>query len=521
MAKVSRREVLKLGLAASAATAFPIIEFVRAGAGGDSSPKPDSPPVEPFTRPLAAPPIARPSGTAPMRFSNKIVPRYDVYQREVQVEILPGRLTTVHTYTQEPRARVVSVPLGPTFLAERGNPFVVRQFNQLGRPTSVHLHGGLVASEDDGHPSFNRVFPGTSYDYTYNNEQIAANLWYHDHTIFETAENVYFGLAGFYVFTDAHERSLGLPSGRFDVPLVVQDRAFRTDGSLFYPKDGNLPTRQGAFGDTILVNGVPTPFLAVEPRKYRFRILNGSNARIYDFRLSTGDPFLVIGSEHGFTRHPVETDHLFMATGERYGIVIDFAKYRGRRVVLLNTIAPDPFGDPVDGDRVRNVMAFDVAAGSVADDSRVPSDLAHPGEDEKFDTSKAVAHRSFEFNRTGGMWTINGEHFDENKVTAQPRRNTVEVWDLVNKSGGWLHPAHLHLIKWKLLERDGGPVRPWEMGFKDMASLGADEAARVAVFFEAPEEFAAGSQSRGLYPFHCHNVEHEDHDMMLQVRLTL
>jgi FtsP/CotA-like multicopper oxidase with cupredoxin domain len=393
----------------------------------------------------------------------------------------------------------------------------VRQINQLDVATTVHWHGGLVSSEDDGHPTLGLVRPGQSFEHSYQNDQIAGFMWYHDHAIFATSTNVYHGMAGLYIHQDQFEDSLNLPSGEFDVPLVIQDRVFNADGSLFFPHDGNFPTRQGAFGDVMCVNGRAMPFLEVAPRKYRLRILNGSNARILNLRLSTGDGFKVIGSEHSFLPAAAETDHVFMSTGERYSIIVDFSKYTpGTRVLLTNDIDPDPYGDPFDG-TAGKIMAFDVQSGPTADNSSDEVHM-HPDFAKKFDPAKSVATREWDFERNNGIWTINGKEFDEKRIDAHPRRNTVETWHVRNPSGGWLHPAHPHLVKARIIERNGGPPLPWETGLKDMASLGANEDAKMLIFFDAPETFTS-AHSQALYPMHCHNIDHEDHDMMTHWRL--
>jgi len=524
--ELSRRDILKMAAAAGAAAAIPITRFAQGvGASGDATLKPNSPRFEPFSRPLGAPPIAQPSGFAKLRFTDTMVPRYDVYQRVVETEMLPGFKTVVRTYTQDPNAKKLDIGLGPTFMTRRPKPgttdgsIVVRQINQLDVPTTVHLHGGLIASEDDGHPTFGLVQPGAAFEHSYQNDQIAAFMWYHDHAIFDTSNNVYHGLAGIYLHTDDFEQSLNLPKGPFDIPLVIQDRAFNKDGSLFYAHgpDGQ-PARQGAFGDVICVNGRAMPFLKVLPRKYRFRLLNGSNARIYNFRLSTGDSFHVIGSEHSFLPEAAETDHIFMSTGERYNIVVDFSKYKpGTRVLLTNDIDPDPYGDPVDQGHVNRIMAFDVQSPDGTDTSDHDVHM-HPGVMEKFDPAKSVATREWLFERANGMWVVNGKGFDENRIDAHPRRDTVETWHVKNLGGGWLHPAHPHLIKARILERNGRAPLPWERGLKDMASLGANEDAKMLIWFDAPENFTS-RHSRALYPMHCHNVDHEDHDMMTHWRL--
>jgi len=523
--EVSRRQLLKLGAAAGVAAALPIVKFRGAGAGGDASAKPNSPAFEPFTLPLGIPADAVASGTAVLRYTTDMVPRYDIYQRPVLTEMLPGFLTPVTTYTQDPTARRVAVGLGPTFHTRRGRPgtsdgaIVVRHINRTGVDTSCHLHGGLIDSQDDGHPVLGVIHDGGTRDHSYQNDQIAATEWYHDHALDRTSFNVYHGLAGFYVHSDAFEQSLNLPAGRFDIPLVIQDRAFNADGTLFYQeKTVDQPARQGAFGDVICVNAKAVPRLEVERRKYRFRVLNGSNARIYDLRLSTGDGFLVIGSEHSFLPQTIETDHLFMATAERYNIIIDFSKYRaGTRVVLMNDITPDPYGDPVDGEKVRNIMAFDVVEATGKDNSSTEVTM-HPGVMKNFDENAAVATRDWVFARNNGFWTVNGLTFEEGRIDAHPRRNTVELWHMVNQGGGWLHPAHPHLIKARIIDRKPGGVRPWETGLKDVVSVGANEEATMVIWFDAPDNFTS-AHGPALYPFHCHNVDHEDHDMMSHWRL--
>jgi FtsP/CotA-like multicopper oxidase with cupredoxin domain len=496
---LSRRDALKLGLLGTGAVTLPVATGVRAA---NAAKVPASPAFTPFSRPLALPGVIRPvQSTATADF-------YEVTQTVARQEVLPGLKTTVWGYNgQYP---------GPTFAVNAGRPIVVTQRNTLtaaatripgGVATTAHPHGLDVTPGSDGHP-LALVLPGGLLDHHYPNVQPAATLWYHDHAIDHTSRNVYMGLAGFYLISDAHERSLPLPKAPFDIPLLIQDRLFQADGSFLFPTENGLPQRQGVFGDVILVNGVPKPFLRVQRRRYRFRLLNGSDARIYNLRLSTGEPLIVIGSDGGLMPHPVPTPDLLFAPAERYEVVVDFSRYPlGTKVILQNTLAPDPFGDPIDPAKVREIMRFDVVEDAV-DDSRVPVDLA-PAAD--IDPAKSVRTRTWRFDRRHGAWTINGQLFDGNRIDATPKNGTTEIWEFVNDSGGWLHPIHVHLVEFKVLDRNGAPPRPYEQGAKDTVVLGPNETVRVAMRFDS---------FTGVYVMHCHNISHEDHMMMTQFRVV-
>jgi spore coat protein A, manganese oxidase len=486
---LTRRQAIGRGLMGAGVLVLPVAQLVRSAVV-----QPDdvtSPAVERFAQPLPIPrtidPI-RSEGNADF---------YELTQFAGEASILPGLKTPIWGYN--------GTTPGPTFDMVKGRRSFVRITNHLGVPTSMHMHGGNTAPQFDGHP-LDLVQPGTSFTHVYTGDNSAATLWYHDHAIHGTGRNVYMGLAGFYLVRDEVELRLSLPKGPpFEVPLVFQDRLFNRDGSLFYPEeDDGMPLRQGVFGDVILVNGAPFPVLPVARRKYRFRLLNGSNARFYRFELSTGDPFTVIGSDGGFLTHPVETPDLLVAEAERYDVVVDFSRYPvGTKVVLRNTIAPVPFGDPVDPDKVREIMRFDVTeeAGS---DFTIPTALG-PGPVPRAEDS--VRTRTWEFERSQGAWVINGRLFEPHRVDAFPALGTTEIWEFVNRSGGWLHPIHVHLVEFGMLDRNGRPPRPYETGPKDVVALGPNETIRVALQFR---------DHHGTYVMHCHNLEHEDHDMMTQ-----
>ena len=494
----SRRTLLKLGLLTGAAVAVPVGRASASLQQWFLEQPVNSPPVPSFAVPFQRPPVLQPtSSTATTDF-------YDITQSVVKVPIVPGLPpTTMWAYNS-------SVP-GPTIVQRQGRDVRVRQHNALTGPgvsTSTHLHGGDVPPNSDGHP-LDLVRPGATKEHFYPGLHAPALLWYHDHAIHETGRNVWMGLAGNYVVTSAAEEALPLPKGAFDIPLTIQDRFFLTDGSIVYPRhDALRPLEQGVFGDVILVNGRPKPFLQVARRKYRFRFLNGSNARVYRFKLSTGEPFTAVQTEGGFLPHPVTIPDFELAVSERLSVVIDFAKYPIGTKIVLQNIMDDVPGDPFDRNKTREVMRFDVTS-DAPDPSSVPADLLPLPEDVR--PEQSVVTRTFEFARNGGQWTINGKPFDEHRIDAKPKLGTVETWRFVNGGGGWWHPIHVHLIEFLPLSRTRRPLQPQERGLKDTILIRSNEEATVAMRWD---------HFRGLYVMHCHNVEHEDFDMMANIEVV-
>jgi spore coat protein A len=350
--------------------------------------------------------------------------------------------------------------------------------------------------------------------YDYPNWQQPATIWYHDHALGITRLNVYMGLAGFYLIRDAAEAALGLPTGLHEVPLVIQDRRFAPDGSLSYP----AVWQEHFFGDVVLVNGKVWPYLEVDRGKYRFRMLNGSNARVYRLALSNGAAFFVIGADGGLLEAPRSVTSLTLAPGERADVVIDFAAYAaGTRLVLRND-APAPFpGDPGVG-VVPDIMQFRVVA-QTGHTAALPLALTTIA---PLPESAAVANRELLLEKTadpctGSAWTINRLHW--NDLTEAPQLGTSEIWTFINNSGV-VHPMHMHLVFFQVLDRQsyqmiGGvptptgsrPLAAHETGWKDTVQVGPGEMVRVIARFE---DFV------GKFPYHCHILEHEDHEMMRQ-----
>jgi spore coat protein A len=378
-----------------------------------------------------------------------------------------------------------------------------------------HLHGGHVPPAADGYPEAT-LLPGEGATYVYPNNQLPGTLWYHDHALGITRLNVYMGLAGFYLLRDSFENALNLPRGEFEIPLAIQDRTFRGDGSLEYPAQWT----DHFHGDTILVNGKVWPYLNVRQGKYRFRALNGSTSRTYTLALShAGMQFFQIGTEGGLLPAPVPLSTVTLGPGERADLVVDFEGIPVGTEILLTNSAPIMFpGSPGEG-VIPNVMKF-IVTSQGGDTDPLPASLrpvpAIPEEE-------AVQHRQFELRKmenscTGSMWSINGLGWHD--ITEFPEIGTTEVWSFINRSGV-SHPMHMHLVMFQVLDRqpftvvDGVitpagqrvPPPPQEAGWKDTVMVHPSEILRVIARFE---------DYTGRYAYHCHILEHEDHEMMRQ-----
>jgi spore coat protein A, manganese oxidase len=511
--QLNRRDLLKVGLFSSAALMLPAERVARTKlAVANRMPQSQLPAF--FSQPFSRPPIAVPYSS---------VGDTDYYEISQDAAYLPivsaEKPTYIWGYNDLHGPTGHATTPGPAIHVEKGRKTVVRQINNLPGQhpnwdypvwTSTHLHGSCSLPEYDGYAS-DITNPGQFKDYQYPNIQDGRALWYHDHGVHHTAENAYMGLAAQYILHDPLERSLPIPQGRvYDVPLVIKDAMFDSDGQLV-PDNNN---ENGIYGDVILVNGVPWPNMSVEPRKYRFRALNASVSRSYDLSLDSGEPLTVIGTDGGLMPHPVDCAHVKIAMAERYEFVIDFAKYKpGTRVVLQNASPKNN----IDFDTTHVVMAFTVTA-NVTDPSNneVPQDLNPNMNVMGLKEEQASTTRVMRFERKDSHWTVNGDTWEDvvnsdyNLVCAKVKRDDVEIWELQNPGGGWFHPVHIHLVDFKVLDRNGKAPEPYEAGPKDVVYVGESETVRVIMKFE---------NQNGKYMMHCHNLVHEDHDMMTQFQV--
>jgi spore coat protein A, manganese oxidase len=357
---------------------------------------------------------------------------------------------------------------------------------------TVHLHGGHSASADDGQVTgSNYLFePGQSRTYTYEGIENGENergtmQWYHDHRMNETGMNVWMGLTGLFIIDDPADPAT-LPSGPYDLPLVIADRQFDKDNQIQYFYD---PT--GVVGDKVLVNGVYQPYLDVAARKYRLRILNGANARIYIFTLSTGEAFTQIGTESGLLPAPVARTAMDIGPAERLDVVVDFAGKLGQELYLMDAYQVVP------------LLKFRVTHG-VIDTSTIPSTLRLLP-----DIGQPTVTRNFSFDFTSSHWTINGLVFDPNRIDARPVLGTTEKWVFTNPTGT-THMVHIHDVDQQCLSRDGGPCYPYET-MKETWSVGSGETLELKMRF---------TDHIGKYMLHCHILEHEDDGMMTQFEVV-
>ncbi|KAK2057130.1 multicopper oxidase [Colletotrichum caudatum] len=393
---------------------------------------------------------------------------------------------------------------GPTLIIPRGTESVVRFINNAAAENSVHLHGSYSRAPFDGWAE-DTTNPGEYKDYYYPNQQSARLLWYHDHAIHIRRTLTW------------AEKVLNLPSGYgvYDIPLILSAKQYNEDGTLFSTQGETT----SLWGDVIQVNGQPWPFLNVEPRKYRFRFLDASVSRAFALYLVNSNapnaklPFQVIASDGGLLTKPVQVSDLYISPAERYEIVIDFAQYAGQRLEIRNFPKAGGVGVEDDFLNTDKVMQFVVGTTtSSPDTSTVPETLRSVPFPE---SAGNVIDHHFRFHRTNGEWRINGVGFADvqNRILANVPRGSVQIWELENSSDGWSHPIHVHLVDFKVIARDGTRgVMPYEgEGLKDVVWLGRGESVLVEAHY-APWD--------GVYMFHCHNLIHEDNDMMAAFNVT-
>jgi spore coat protein A len=329
-----------------------------------------------------------------------------------------------------------------------------------------------------------------------------------------TARNNWRGLQGMVLVTDPEEQRLGLPRGKFDVPLHVTDRSFTANNQLTnpFPSVGNAghgwmkgpqaPPNDATVGNRILVNGLYAPYFRVKPGLYRLRLLNASLFSAYDFALSSGQPFVQVGTGNGLLPEPVVRQDVLLGPAQRADVIVDFRGRAGEDVLLLTIPRSDDEGT---GSRSATLMQFRVR-GSTNQKARVPQRLADI-EDIKV-PQKVSKTWTFGLNETkrGSFWSVNDRMFDPARVDHRVRLNSVERWRLRNVSD-MTHYVHLHEERWQTVSRDAESPPPWENGYEDTWRL--DPGSTVDVY-------ARFTDYPGRFMVHCHMLDHEDHGMMAQ-----
>lgn len=562
MTDTTRRQFLQYGVAAGAALSLPAA--ARQALAPARSLAAAAPTLRKFVEPLPVPGagivVATPSGPD----------RYDFTQREIRRQLHPGLPPTPFwAYDDGSGLAGQAGSFGMVLAAQSGMPLHVSYTNRLpetypdwipvdtrltplGREVRpmTHLHGGFVAADSDGNPTVtpDGYGPGQTQHVFYPNPlpQMPASLrWFHDHAMGATRLDVFAGLAAGYLIRDGYDTGtepnpIGVPGGAYEVPLVIQDRQFRADGKFLYPVS-DIPgiTWIGEyFGDHMLVNGKVWPYLDAEPRMYRFRVLNGCNARIMSLRFG-GLPMWQIGAEGGLFDEPVRIRQVVLSPAERADLLVDFRGLDGRTVELRNATPAAPVSTPAPP--LADVMQIRVGHTVTHRGPRsIPSSLPgirprlrHPVRTRYITLNEIAAETA--------QWYLNlsGLDFDEQPVTETPKAGTVEDWVWVNMTGD-THPMHVHLVTFQVVGRTpfdvaayqkayGGPagvpggISPWpfatgptepptpdERGFKDTVKANPGYFTTIRAKFELP----AGVSAPQTYVHHCHIVEHEDNQMM-------
>jgi spore coat protein A len=558
---ISRRRLLQYSAAASAAVALPWVTHplvAYAAVGGKLTKY-----MEPLPLPGSGLVVATPSGANQYTFTQTQI------ARRLHPQLPP---TPLWAYDDGSGLAGQAGSFGMALVAQKGTPLQVSFTNALPAtyPTWIpvdtrltplgaqvrvmtHLHEGFVAADSDGNPAVtpNGFGFGETQTVTYPNEQAAALLWFHDHGLGATRLNVFAGLAGAYILRDAFDTGaepnpIGIPGGAYEIPLVIQDRQFNPDGTFLYPtSDISGVTWIGEyFGDVMLVNGKVWPFLDVEPRLYRFRILNGCNARILDLDLG-GARLWQIGAEGGLFTQPVPMKRLTLAPAERADVLVDFSAFAGRTLVMKNSTPPKPVVTPAPS--LAQVMQLRVGTTvTQPGPSAIPATLLG-GQDANLPAP--VRTRHFALNEVApetADWflNINAAHFGP-ATPVTPAVGTIEDWVYVNLTGD-THPMHVHLVTFQVIGRtpfdvtayvaaaanaglsgpngvDGAtinpavfatgpmvPAAPEERGFKDTVKANPGYFTTIRAKFDLPSGVSAPQQ----YVHHCHIVEHEDNDMM-------
>jgi FtsP/CotA-like multicopper oxidase with cupredoxin domain len=442
---------------------------------------------------------------------------------------------------------------GPLYVERYGKPILVRNRNNLPANNggfgknfvTTHLHNGHTPSESDGNPCDN-FRPGQFYDQHYPNvlagvnsthqdvggdiQESMSTLWYHDHMHDFTSQNVYKGLAGMYLLFndfDTGDETTGfhLPSfgdgasddSNFDVPMVFSDHLYDSETGLLTFDTFNF---DGVLGDRFLVNGKVQPVMHVHPRRYRFRWLDAGPSRFYQLfftdknNLNQRIKFHQISTDGNLLERPVEVESIRISVAERADLIIDFSKYAGKTLYIENRLEQQdgrgPTGKVLAAGQGNLILKIVVDLPPIADNSVDPATITRfYGLPSKTATPRIT--RTFNFDRSNGLWSINGRSMDPEcqEVRARISKNSVEHWVVTNSSGGWQHPAHIHFEEFQFLSVNGAPPASSGLvlnGRKDVIRL--EHNMQTKTFFRF-RDFV------GRYPFHCHNVVHEDHAMML------
>lgn len=454
----------------------------------------------------------------------------------VQHQILPGKPARMLAYTLEHHGKAL---INPLLRVASGASLRVRYWNALDETSIVHWHGLKNDTNNDGHPHY-AVGPGETYDYQFTVANRAGTYWYHPHPHHLAGKQAYLGLTGLFIVEDdeeiALERALDLQLGVTDIPLLIQDKRFDAAGALQY-SPGAHDHFQGYCGDTLLVNLTHAPCLDCDTRIYRFRLVNGSNARLYRLAFMNGDTaleFHVIGGDGGLLERPVAARELFLSPSERADVVLDLRNAAVGERIMLSSLPFDamqfaraPRARPVETQGApANGAPLELMLIRVG--WKVPYDRALP---EVLSSMEAPAadrapSRLFTLDQAKGVWRINRGSYRMTETAFSVARGTKEIWEFRNPQPGMPHPIHVHGFQYRVLERHNSPqhvqrlavdtrgLPAHELGWKDTALLWPGETLKMLLDFTHP---FPGDQ---VYMLQCHNLEHETHGMMLNFRVA-
>lgn len=440
------------------------------------------------------------SGTGnPLRFPPVFTNGGNMTLAETTEQVWPGQDTQIITINS-------SYP-GPSVVIDKGQTFTANVINNLNEVITTHWHGVSTPANMDGHPR-DAVAPGSSKVYTFPVLNRGGTYFYHAHADMLTAKQVYRGFAGFFIVRDPAE-NFNLPSGAYDVPLCIQDRRI-ADIPGFPYNPGTPESVWGMLGDTVLVNGTPDAYFEVSKTLYRFRLLNGSNARVYKIAFSDNRSFHIIATDGGLKDNPVQATEFMLSPGERVEILVSFAADNIGSNVTLRSLAFTHGGTlPYKQGIALDILRFDVtnnnSSGGVVPSAFNPITYYDPanviGPPREFNLTMSGSHP---------MHKINGLTFDINRIDWSTPLHSLEKWTIRNLTADF-HPMHTHETQWQVLARNGSTnLPPNDKGWKDTVMLYPGETVEVLVKF---------TEYKGLYLFHCHNLEHEDDGMMLNFEI--
>jgi blue copper oxidase len=492
--------------------------------------------AENFTNPLFIP-----GGEGPFGILSVTDKPITLKARAATFPILDGRASPFLLYETSDAGKSYQNPI---FRMKSGARFTTTLQNGLNEPTIIHWHGLHLPANMDGHPN-DSIAPGKNYPYAFSVTNRGGTYWYHTHADHLTAKQAYGGLASFFIVEDDDElnlaSALNLKLGETDLPLLIQDKRFNGAGELVY-QPNPMERMMGYVGDIVLVNFTPNPYLEIGPRFYRFRCLNGSTARIYKLAFMRGKEQLgyqVIGTDGGLLDRPYPAKEVFLAPSERIDVLFDASQLRQGDTVFLKSLAFDPMDQDVMGGmggmgggmmggrgntRLANGLEFNLLKLMVTKSAQGPREVpARLSTLAPLDAA-GVSPRRVTLSMGHMQWLIDGQSYRSDAAAFEVTR-AIEVWDIQNSTSSMIHPMHLHGFSFQVLGRSNSPaaLRPLatasggrvvtDLGWKDSVMVWPGETVRIAVDFR---QAFPGVQ---LFLFHCHNLEHEDGNMMINYRI--